>query len=441
MQTFLIKDSTLVPMVRSHEFFKADLLIVNGRIHSIGHQLKAPKEAIEIDATDCLTLPGFIQGHIHLVQSLLRHQADDLELLDWLKERTWPYEACLDSEDVHAAAQLGIAELLLGGTTTICDYGTTHSHEAVFKAVADMGIRYIGGKTMMNQGELVPKRLLESTENSLRETYDLGKKWHRHKDLISYAVTPRFAVSCSSDLMKQAAQIARENNWYLQTHSNENKSEIELVRKMTGLSNIDFLESVGFCGEDTILAHCVHVTESELSSLKKNKTRICHCPGSNLKLASGIADIPRFLDEGLRVLLGADGAPCNNRLSVFHEMTLTATLHKVKFGPQAMSAWKTLSLVTREGAEALRLDSEIGTLEVGKKADIVIMKRNSVSLYPSGDPASQIVYGAHPQDVNHVFIDGIPQVMDGELLSNSLHEILKEAERSWNHVEMRMKRR
>lgn len=439
MQTFLIKDSTLLPMIRSQEFFKADILIVNGRIHSIGHQLKVPKDAIEIDATDCLTLPGFIQGHIHLVQSLLRHQADDLELLDWLKQKTWPYEASLEAEDVQAAAQLGIAELLLGGTTTICDYGTTHSHEIVFKTVAEMGIRYIGGKTMMNQGELVPKRLLESTESSLRETFDLGKKWHKYKDLISYAVTPRFAVSCSADLMKQASLMARENRWYLQTHSNENKSEIDLVKKITGMDNIEFLESVGFSGEDTILAHCVHVSANELASLKKNKTRICHCPGSNLKLASGIADVPLFLESGLHVMLGADGAPCNNRLSMFHEMTLAATVHKVKYGPRAMPAWKVLSLATREAAEALRLDSEIGTLEVGKKADIIVLKRKSVSMYPSGDPASQIVYGAHPQDVNHVFIEGIPQVMDGELVSESLEQIMKDSERSWLRVQARMK--
>lgn len=439
MQNYLIKDTLLIPMVKEREFFKGDIYISNGRIQAMGTQLKISKDTIEIDGTGTLTLPGFIQGHIHLVQTLLRHQADDLELLDWLAQKTWPYEASLSPEAVEASARLGIAELLLGGTTTICDFGTTHSHEKVFEAVEDMGLRYIGGKTMMNRGDNVPAPLLETLEDSLRDTYELGKKWHKREGRIYYAVTPRFAVSCTAELMKKASHMARENGWYLQTHSNENKSEVELVKNITGQSNIEFLKDVGFTGKDTILAHCVHLTDAELSLLKESQTRICHCPGSNLKLASGIADVPKMHQNGLLVMLGADGAPCNNRLSIFHEMTLAATLHKVKHGPLAMSAWTVLKMATQDAAKALQLDSEIGTLEVGKRADIVVLNRNSLSMQPDGDPASQIVFGAHPQDVSHVFIDGIPRVMESSLLSNDLEDIVSNASRHWNETQLKMK--
>src|SRR5690606_28481223 len=194
--------------------------------------------------------------------------------------------------------------LLLGGTTTICDFGTTHSHERVFKVVDKMGLRYIGGKTQMDQGDGVPAPLMEKTDASLREVYDLGKKWHKASDgRINYAVTPRFAVSCTENLLRESVKLARENGWYLQTHSSENRGEVELVEKTTGRRNISYLNDLGFSGEDTILAHCVHVSDDEMNILEKTKTRVCHCPGSNLKLASGIADIPEMLKRNIPVML------------------------------------------------------------------------------------------------------------------------------------------
>lgn len=436
---YLIQNSTLLPMTKDHESYRLDLLIENGIIKEIG-KIDPDKDTITIDAQDSFTLPGFIQGHIHLVQTLLRHQADDLELLDWLKERTWPFEAAMNGDAVEASSLLGASELLLGGTTTICDYGTTHSHERVLQVVEKMGLRYIGGKTQMDQGEGVPKPLLEKTEASLRDVYDLGKKWHKsHGGRIQYAVTPRFAVSCTEHLLKESIKLARANGWYLQTHSSENKSEIELVEKMTGRKNIVYLNDLEFSGEDTILAHCVHVSEKEMGILESTKTRVCHCPGSNLKLASGIADIPEMLKRKIPVLLGADGAPCNNRLSIFNEMSLAGTLHKVKYGPRSMPAWQVLRLATVDAAKALRLDKEIGTLEVGKKADIVVISRKSLSMNPGGDPASQIVYGAHPDDVDYVFVDGKMIVDRKQLIPIKKESVIEQSRAAWNETRLKMK--
>ncbi len=426
-------------MTKAHGYVRADLLIKDGIIESIG-TLEPDLGTELIDGSDMFTLPGFIQGHIHLIQTLLRHQADDLELLDWLKERTWPFEASLDGDGAQASAQLGAAELLLGGTTTICDFGTTHSHERVFKVVDEIGLRYIGGKTQMDQGDGVPAPLLEKTEDSLREVYDLGKKWHKASGgRILYAVTPRFAVSCTESLLRESVKLARENGWYLQTHSSENLGEVELVQKMTGRRNISYLNDLGFSGEDTILAHCVHVSDEEMALLQKTNTRVCHCPGSNLKLASGIADIPEMLKRNIPVMLGADGAPCNNRLSIFYEMSLAATLHKVKYGPRAMPAWKVLEMATVDAAKALRLDHEIGTLEIGKKADIVMISRNSLSMNPSGDGASQIVYGASPSDVENVFVDGKLVVRAGKLMTMDQATIIEQARDAWTQIHPKMR--
>ncbi len=426
-------------MIKDREVLSNDLLIENGIIKQIG-KIQPDSNTHVIDAKDCFTLPGFIQGHIHLVQTLLRHQADDLELLDWLKERTWPFEAAMDGDAIEASSLLGTSELLLGGTTTICDYGTTHSHERVFKVVEKMGLRYIGGKTQMDQGEGVPAPLLEKTDTSLREVYDLGKKWHKaHGNRIQYAVTPRFAVSCTENLLRESVKMARQNGWYLQTHSSENKGEIELVEKLTGRKNISYLNDLEFSGEDTILAHCVHLTEKEMAILAETKTRVCHCPGSNLKLASGIADIPEMLKRKIPVLLGADGAPCNNRLSIFNEMGLAATIHKVKYGPLSMPAWQVLKMATVDAAKALRLDKEIGTLEVGKKADIVILSRKSLSMNPDGDPASQIVYGAHPNDVAYVFVEGKMLVDKSKLTSVKEESVIEQSRDAWNRTRPKMK--
>ena len=287
-----------------------------------------------LDASGALVIPGLIQCHVHVVQSLLRHQADGMELLDWLETRTWPYEAALDGDGVQAAAELGVAELLTGGTTTVLDFGTTHDHDRVFQVAEALGIRMISGKTHMDDGDAVPPFLLEDRDASIGEAEALGRRWHHSANgRLGYAVTPRFALSCTKDLLDQCVTLARDNGWLLHTHASENIGEIDEVRRRFGMNNIDYLDSVGLTGADVILAHGIHLVDEEKERLAATQTRICHCPGANLKLASGIADIPGLLELGVPIGLGADGAPCNNRLSIFHEMALAGTLHTLRHGP------------------------------------------------------------------------------------------------------------
>ncbi len=436
----LVRGGTVVPMVQRGEWFSGDVLIADGRIVEVIRGAAGEVDAREVlDAGDALVLPGFVQAHVHVVQSLLRHQADDLELLDWLARRTWPWEAALDGDAVEASAVLGIAELLAGGTTTALDFGTTHDHDRVFRQAERLGIRMISGKTHMNIGEGVPADLLEDEDASLAEAEALGRRWHGAADgRLRYAVAPRFALSCTRSLLERSASLARRHGWLLETHAAENRGEVAALEAATGRSTIAYLDEVGLTGEDVVLAHCVHLSAEEVERLAATRTRVCHCPGANLKLASGIADIPRLMSAGIPVALGADGPPCNNRLSVFHEMSLAATLHTLRYGPRAMDAWTVLGLATRDGARALHLEHEIGTLEPGKAADLVVLGLEGWSMLPGGDPASRVVYGASAADVRHVVVAGTPVLRDRRLAAAPEQELREQVRSAWRATRARL---
>jgi cytosine/adenosine deaminase-related metal-dependent hydrolase len=427
-------------MISDGDFFRGDVAIRNGRISSVTEISGGDYGATRVlDASDAAVLPGFIQGHVHVVQSLLRHQADGLELLDWLRLRTWPYEAALDGDGVEAAAELGIVELLCGGTTTALDFGTTHDHDRVFHAAETLGIRFVSGKAHMDVGAGAPVALLEDPERSLSDATELGHRWHSAASgRLSYAVAPRFALSCSPRLLRGCAELAREQGWLLQTHAAENSDEVEEVRALSGFGNIEFLDSHGLVGEEVILAHGIHLDETDVRRLAETRTTICHCPGANLKLGSGIADVPGLLQAGVPVILGADGPPCNNRLSIFHEMSLAATIHGLRHGPAALDPWAVLGMATREAAAALHMGEEVGTLENGKAGDVVVVELDEWSALPGGDPASRIVFGGGPQMVRHVVVAGQPLVVDGKLMDVDAKALRMRIDEAWKATSRRM---
>jgi len=436
----VIRNGLVLPMVSDGEYFRGDVAIRDGRITAVTASSTEEAEAARVlNATGAAVLPGFIQGHVHVVQSLLRHQADGLELLDWLRLRTWPYEAALDGDGVEAAAELGIAELLCGGTTTALDFGTTHDHDRVFRVAERLGIRFVSGKTHMDIGDGAPASLLEDPERSLADAAELGRRWHGAADgRLRYAVAPRFALSCSPDLLRGCSELARTHHWLLQSHAAENRNEVEEVLTLSGRGNIDFLDDHGLLGDDVILAHGVHLDETDVRRLADTRTTICHCPGANLKLGSGIADVPGLLAAGVPVVLGADGPPCNNRLSIFHEMSLAATIHSLRHGPAALDPWAVLAMATRDGAAALHLADEVGTLENGKAGDIVVVELEEWSGLPGGDPASRIVFGGSSQMVRHVVVAGQPLVVDGALVSTDTEALRQRINDAWRATKRRM---
>lgn len=424
----LVRGGVVVPMATRGEWFAADVLLEGGRVAAVAPGLQAGEDCAVLDARDALVLPGFVQAHVHVVQTLARYRAEGLPLLRWLSERIWPYEAALRSEEVAAAARLGIAELLAGGTTSALDMGTTHGQDAVFAAARDLGIRFASGKCHMDTGKGVPAGLLEDREESLAAAEALGSRWHGAAGgRLRYAVAPRFALSCSRELLAGCAALARQRGFLLHTHASENADETRAVRALTGRGNAAFLADVGIAGPDTVLAHCVHLDEDEVGLLAGTQTGVAHCPGANLKLASGIADLPGLLRRGVRVGLGADGPPCNNRLSIFHEMALAGTLHNLANGAAAVDPWTVLEMATWRGAQVLGLGEEVGRLVPGRRADVVVLSCEHFAMEPAADPAAMVVYGGGVETVRHVVVDGSIVVRDGELATADGRAIRREA--------------
>jgi 5-methylthioadenosine/S-adenosylhomocysteine deaminase len=428
-ESILIKDGTLVTMDQRNSVVTGDLLIRDGRIASVGGT--APGADTVINARGCVVLPGFIQTHIHLCQTLFRGTADDLALIDWLKERVWPMEAAHTAASLRASASLGIAELIKGGTTCALTMESVNYTEEVFKIVEETGFRATVGKCMMDKDEDVPPQLHEATELSVKESLELLETWHgKANGRIGYCFAPRFAVSCTSDLLKEVARLAHERGVMVHTHASENKTECEIVERETGLRNVAYLDSLGLTGEHVALAHCIHVNEDELEILRRTGTNVVHCPSSNLKLGSGIAPVAKMLEEQISVSLGADGAACNNRLDMFTEMRTAALLQKAVHDAEALPAQQALRMATMGGARAMGLDSEIGSLEVGKRADVILINLDLLHSSPrSPDLASAIVYAAQPADVESVVIDGRLMMRDRKLLTINEQQVIDDSNR------------
>jgi len=416
MSSVLIKNGTLVTMDGRNSIVRGNLLVRDQRIVEIGGTGQTADTVI--DAAGCAVIPGFVQTHIHLCQTIFRGAADDLALIDWLKQRVWPMEAAHSAASIRASARLGIAELIKGGTTCALTMETVNHTAEVFKVVEESGFRATVGKCMMDKGDEVPRALQEQTSNSIAESVELLEEWHgKASGRIRYCFAPRFAVSCTRELLEKVAQLARSRGVMIHTHASENTTECEMVEQETGLRNITYLDSLGLTGRHVALAHCVHLSDDEIEILKTTQTNVAHCPSSNLKLGSGIAPIVKLLEQGVSVSLGADGAACNNRLDMFTEMRTAALLQKALHGPEVLPASRALRMATIHGARALGLDAEIGSIEAGKRADLALVRLDRLHSTPVEDVISALVYSAQPDDVEAVVIDGECVLRDRKLLT------------------------
>jgi len=426
MKSILIKNGTLLTMDEQNAIVSGDLFIRDGRIESIG---AAPTTAdVVLEAAGCAVLPGFVQTHLHLCQTIFRGAADDLPLLEWLKQRVWPLEAAHTASSIRASARLAVAELIKSGTTCALTMETVNHTEEVFRVIAETGFRATVGKCMMDKGDDVPSPLHEETEASIRESLELLSAWQgQGSGRIRYCFAPRFALSCSRELLQRVAELAKENGVMIHTHASENKNECALVESETGQRNVAYLDSLGVSGAHVVLAHCVHLDEQEVETLARTRTNVAHCPSSNLKLGSGVAEITKLLQRGVSVSLGADGAACNNRLDMFTEMRSMALLQKAMLGPEALQANQALRIATIEGAKALGLESEIGSLEAGKQADVILVNLDTLHSSPYSDAISAVVYSAQASDVRSVIISGELLMKDRELLTLDEESVLEEA--------------
>ncbi len=413
-KTILIQNALIVTVNPQMEVFKGDILVSGKRILAVAEHIYHPADEV-FSAEGYIVTPGFVQTHIHLCQVLFRNLADDLSLLDWLKKKIWPFEAAHSEDSIRISARLGIAELFLSGTTTIMDMGTVQHQDTIFEELAKTGMRAVAGKTMMDFGER-PAGLQETTMESIDASLKLLDKWHGFDEgRLQYAFAPRFALSCSEDLLRKTAELARKHGVLYHTHASENIDEAELIRQRFGVSNIQLFDKISAADGNLCLAHCVWTDSADRQLLIEKDIKVLHCPSANLKLGSGIAPIPDYLEQGLTVSLGADGAPCNNNLNIFQEMRLAALIQKPLAGAQSMPAEQVFKMGTINGARTLGLENEIGSIEPGKRADLTFIKINQVHAIPFDNIYSKLVYSTQSADVEHVMVDGKWVVRSREL--------------------------
>jgi 5-methylthioadenosine/S-adenosylhomocysteine deaminase len=424
----LVRNATIVTMNDALAIVEGSVGVRDGRIESVGNQAEGQWDTV-VDAAGAYLLPGFIQTHLHLCQTLFRGMADDLPLLEWLQRRVWPLEAAHSPRTLRASTRLATAELLRSGTTTILTMETVHETDVVFEALASTGIRAVVGKCMMDGDGEAPARLRERTSESIDESLALMKRWNGAAGgRLRAAFAPRFAVSCTRELLEAVAHLSQRDGALVHTHASENRDEVELVRRLSGgFSNLEYLADTGLASARLCTAHCVWVTEREQALLAERAVKVLHCPGSNLKLGSGIAPVAEMRRRGISVSLGADGAACNNRLDMFDEMRLAATLQAMRLAPGALPARDVVWMATREGARALGQETEIGSIEAGKRADLILIDKSAPHLTPAPDPWSTIVYSARGTDVRTVVVDGELLVHDFALTRMDPAEVHSEA--------------
>jgi 5-methylthioadenosine/S-adenosylhomocysteine deaminase len=410
------------------DVIEGDVSVRDGRIAAVGTISGETFDRV-VDAAGGYLLPGFIQTHIHLCQTLFRGYADDMPLLDWLKRRVWPLEAAHTPSTLRASARLASAELLLSGTTTVLTMETVHDTDVVFETLAETGLRAIVGKCMMDSDSEVPRRLQEATTASIDESLALMKRWNGAAGgRLRAAFAPRFAVSCSRELLEAVGHLSHQQQAIVHTHAAENRDEVEVVRRLSGgFSNLEYLADTGLATPHLCAAHCVWVTDREQDLLAERGVKVLHCPGSNLKLGSGIAPIAQMRRRGISVSLGADGAACNNRLDMFEEIRLAAALQAVCDVPGALSAKDAIFMATREGARAVGMDAEVGSIEPGKRADLILVDRNRPHLAPDADPWSTLAFAARGSDVRLTMVDGEVLSQAGRLSRFDAAEVLAAA--------------
>jgi cytosine/adenosine deaminase-related metal-dependent hydrolase len=403
--------------------------IDGGRITALGPELPAAPEIPSVDRRGYLAVPGFIQGHIHLCQSLFQGLAEGRRLDRWLRERIWPLEAAHDPESLRAASRWGIAQTLLHGGTTILDMGTVHHTEVIAEAAEELGVRAILGKALMDDGDGVPPALIQPPETAFREALALHDRWHgAGGGRLQVAFAPRFTLSVSGELWRRLAAEARQRDMLIHTHASETPWENEQCQAMhAGLTPIRALASWGVFAAPSVMVHTVWIDDEEIRLLADEGVGVIHCPGSNAKLGSGIAPAWRLHAAGVAVGLGADGVACNDLLSVPAEMRLAAQLQNLREGPGVVSANEVFAWATSGGAAALGLGAAVGRLAVGGRADVALFREADLP-WPPDLPAEQgFVYASAGLRPAEVIVEGRPLVTGGELRCGDFEEIRREA--------------
>jgi len=384
-----------------------------------------PEAKDYLDARGAMVMPGLINSHTHLPMSLYRGLADDLPLEKWLQEHMFPVEARFSTaENIPWAVGLSCAEMLLGGITACCD-GYFWA-DRIAETVSDIGLRAVLAQGVID----FPAPGVPDPAENIATAKAYVVQWRGKSELIRPSIFCHAPYTCSAETLTAACQAADDADVLFQIHAAETKSEVDNCRAEHGCSPIEYLDRLGLLNANTLLVHAVWVDDSDIEIIARSKAAIAHCPESNMKLASGIAPVPQFITADIQVGLGTDSSASNNDLDLFKEMDITAKLHKISImDPTVMNAQTVLDMATRMGARAIGLGDRIGTIDVGKHADLIVLDLNRPHLTPLYHPASQLVYAAAASDVCHVMVDGRWLVRDRKLLTIDLEKVLFEVNR------------
>ncbi len=424
LDSLLIQGGTLVCMDAARSVVRGDLLAADGRIVALGSDVPAALASLPggrasqtFDARGALVLPGFVHAHLHLCQTLFRGFAEHSDLLRWLREAIWPLEAAHTEASLAASTRLGACELIAGGVTCVNDMGTVHHTDALGSALEASGLRAVFGPALMDQGEGVPPRLLEGAARALESALALADRWHGAAGgRLRVSLAPRFILSCSEQLWRDVTDASRERGLIVHTHLAESPTEGGEVKGAVGSHAAPYFAKHGVLSPRFVGAHGVWLDDAEVALMKQADAALVHCPGSNLKLGSGLADVRAWRRAGVRCGLGSDGAACNNRLDTFAEMSLGAGIARVLHRDDPLPACELVALATCDGAAALGLSAETGSLEAGKQADVTVVRVDQAhhGPAPERDVYTTLVHAARPSDVRLTVVQGRVLYRDGE---------------------------
>jgi 5-methylthioadenosine/S-adenosylhomocysteine deaminase len=421
----IISGGTLVTMDGSRRVIEnGSIAVKSGRIVAVGRAADLNKSytAREIvNAAGKVVIPGLINGHTHVPMTLFRGLADDLDLQEWLTKFIFPAEARnVNEEFVRVGTRLGLAEMIRGGTTTFCDM--YYFEDAIADETSKAGMRGVLGETLID----FPVADNKTHEEGMAYAERFVRKW-KGDALIIPAIAPHAPYTVSEEHLKAMRALSDRTGAPLVIHISETKREVDDSIKAKGTTPVDYLNRIGFLNDRVIAAHVVWPTEAEIAVLKNLGVGVVHNPQSNMKLASGVAPVPEMLKQDLRLGLGTDGAASNNDLSMWEEMDTAAKLHKlISRDPKVLSAEEAFEMATIRGARALHLEKEIGSLEKGKRADMVIVDLDDLNQTPYYNLYSELVYATKADDVRTVIIEGRVVMRDRRLLT--LNEVTIKAD-------------
>ncbi|MDF2724334.1 MAG: N-ethylammeline chlorohydrolase [Paenibacillus sp.] len=429
MAKTLIRGGTFVTVTDELPIVQGDMVVENDLITYIGKALNANAADYDtvIEGKGKLYMPGLVNTHGHAAMSLLRGYGDDLALQVWLQEKMWPNEAKFTGEDVRWGTLLSILEMVKGGTTSFVDM---YDHmDEVAQAVELSGMR---GCLARGAIGLCPP---DVQQEKLQEAIQFAKNWHgKAGGRITTMMSPHAPYTCPPDFIEKFVQAAHDLNLPMHTHMSETLHEVLENEQQYGLRPVDHLLKLGMFSRPCLVAHAVHLTDGEIETLREHNVYVSHNPGSNLKLASGVARVPDMLKAGIVVSLGTDGPASNNNLDMFEEMRLAALIHKgVSGDPVAVPAKEALRMGTSYGAKSIWLD-RVGTLAAGMKADFIALDADQPHFLPKSDYVSHIVYSASAKDVVDVFVDGKQIVRNSECLTLDEEKIKFEAQRLFERL-------